>query len=104
MRFQIVVTKYIFKKSPLLLNFILEQFLSIKKVYKFKIFISFSPFFPLENYIRQNLRANIAKLQIQPESGGHYIQVVVVVVVRLYAKIQTRTNMSQTRPDQKVGK
>ena len=39
-----------------------------------------------------------AKLQIQPESEGLYIQV--VVVVRLYAKIQTRTNMSQTKPDQ----
>jgi hypothetical protein len=45
-----------------------------------------------------------AKLQIQPESEGLYTQVVVrrsFVVRRLYAMIlQTRTNMSQTRPDQ----
>ena len=42
----------------------------------------------------------MAKFQIQPESGGLYIRLVVVVVVRQDAEtIQTRTNISQSRSD-----
>ena len=42
----------------------------------------------------------IAKLQIQTESGGLYIRLVVIVVVCRDAEtIQTRTNMSQSRSD-----
>ena len=47
----------------------------------------------------------IAKLQIQPESGGIYIRLVVVVVVvvgtlRLSRQEQTRLSPDQTRQDQ----
>ena len=41
--------------------------------------------------------ATIAILQIQPESGGHYIQ---KVVVHTAGFSKAKTNMSQTRSDQ----
>ena len=52
------------------------------------------------------LRNDIADLQISNSNQSnqnlerHYIWGVVWLVVRLYAMFRTRTNMSQTRPDQ----